>query len=319
MRIGEKIHFLLNIKGLKQKDLAVFLNTKPSTINGWKEDNRNPTTEFIVPICEFFDIDISDFFLKEPHELIYANNNLKQSNSFNNYIQPLFEKLNNKNRDKIEGMIELKLHEQLEEEKNKEKEEKEKQNLNEQLKEAKEIYNINETTEDESYNIDAEDPNFYEFDYIHTRLFGDYFYEDNKLIPFDSETCNKEDFHFIPVLGWTAAGSPIEATEYGVYDMRIVAKNNFSDYALEVRGKSMEPIIKAGSFIEVTQTNYIDNGQIAIANIDGEITCKKFYFDRKEDETIVTMVSINPLEKDRIFIINEHTQDSFNIIGKVNL
>ena len=56
MTIGNRVLELLNQKGLKQKDLASYLGTKPSTVNGWKEINRNPSSELIVRICEFLGV-----------------------------------------------------------------------------------------------------------------------------------------------------------------------------------------------------------------------------------------------------------------------
>lgn len=56
MSIGTRVLETLNKKGLKQKDLALYLGTKPSTVNGWKEPNRNPSSELIVRICEYLDI-----------------------------------------------------------------------------------------------------------------------------------------------------------------------------------------------------------------------------------------------------------------------
>lgn len=53
MTIGNRVLDMLNQKGLKQKDLALYLGTKPSTVNGWKENNRNPSADLIVRICEF--------------------------------------------------------------------------------------------------------------------------------------------------------------------------------------------------------------------------------------------------------------------------
>lgn len=56
MTIGNRVLEILNKKGLKQKDLAIYLGTKPSTVNGWKEPNRNPSSELIVRICEFLNV-----------------------------------------------------------------------------------------------------------------------------------------------------------------------------------------------------------------------------------------------------------------------
>lgn len=56
MTIGNRVLTLLHEKKLKQKDLAEYLGTKPSTVNGWKESNRNPSSDLIVRICEFLDV-----------------------------------------------------------------------------------------------------------------------------------------------------------------------------------------------------------------------------------------------------------------------
>jgi transcriptional regulator with XRE-family HTH domain len=36
--------------------LALYLETKPSTVSGWREKNRNPSSDLIVRICEFLDV-----------------------------------------------------------------------------------------------------------------------------------------------------------------------------------------------------------------------------------------------------------------------
>lgn len=56
MTIGNRVLELLDAKKLKQKDLAAYLGTKPSTVNGWKEPNRNPSSDLIVRICEFLNV-----------------------------------------------------------------------------------------------------------------------------------------------------------------------------------------------------------------------------------------------------------------------
>lgn len=61
MTIGNRVLVLLRENGLKQKDLAEYLHTKPSTVNGWKAENRNPSSDMIIPICEF--LSVSPVFL----------------------------------------------------------------------------------------------------------------------------------------------------------------------------------------------------------------------------------------------------------------
>lgn len=70
MTIGNRVLSLLNEKGLKQKDLADYLGTKPSTVNGWKESNRNPSSDLIVRICEFLNVSY-EFILTGTEKTVY--------------------------------------------------------------------------------------------------------------------------------------------------------------------------------------------------------------------------------------------------------
>jgi len=56
--IGERVHKLLLEQGKMQKDLADYLNTRPSTVNGWKQGNRTPSTEMLIPISEFLGVSV---------------------------------------------------------------------------------------------------------------------------------------------------------------------------------------------------------------------------------------------------------------------
>lgn len=56
MTIGNRVIALLEEKDLKQKDLAAYLGTSPSTVNGWKGAGRNPSIDLLAPICEFLGV-----------------------------------------------------------------------------------------------------------------------------------------------------------------------------------------------------------------------------------------------------------------------
>lgn len=85
----------------------------------------------------------------------------------------------------------------------------------------------------------------------------------------------------IPVVGKVAAGTPITATE-NIEDTLSFSQNLFGDqdelFILNVQGESM---INAGIFdgdkIVVHKQENAENGQIAVAMIDGEATVKRFY------------------------------------------
>jgi transcriptional regulator with XRE-family HTH domain len=56
MRLGEKTLKLLREQNKKQSDLADAIGAGTSTVAGWKYENRNPSSDMIVPICKFLGI-----------------------------------------------------------------------------------------------------------------------------------------------------------------------------------------------------------------------------------------------------------------------
>lgn len=103
MTIGNRVLYLLKKNGFKQKDLAEYIGTKPSTVNGWKQENRNPSSNLIIPICEFLNISIIYLLTG-----IEENNN----NEINEKLLTSFQQLNEDNQDIIIGEIKKLLKEQ---------------------------------------------------------------------------------------------------------------------------------------------------------------------------------------------------------------
>lgn len=116
------------------------------------------------------------------------------------------------------------------------------------------------------------------------------------------------------ISGQTAAGQPITYPDlYTFSDMAEVPEDINADFALVVKGDSMEPEIKNGSIVYIKKTESVENGTISIIELDGAVTCKKFYHfsDRIE------LISINP--KYRPIIIKESDNIEIKVIGKVVL
>jgi len=115
----------------------------------------------------------------------------------------------------------------------------------------------------------------------------------------------------VKILGQTAAGQPLEYGDSITEDI-----NNLSDipananFALTVKGDSMEPLIKNGSIVYIHSQEDVENGTISIVEIDGAVTCKKVY---KEDNQL-KLVSIN--EKYEPMLIDK---GNVRILGKVIL
>ena len=142
----------------------------------------------------------------------------------------------------------------------------------------------------------------------------------NKLVPprqekvynFAERQLREQNKKVVPLVGQTAA-NPTELT-YGdeTYDETVetnVPKS--ADFALVVKGDSMEPIFADGSIVFYKQQDDVENGEIAVVEIDGNgVTLKKVYFNY-DDETVI-LRSLNDKYEDRVL-----HPDEVRIIGKV--
>ena len=109
----------------------------------------------------------------------------------------------------------------------------------------------------------------------------------------------------IPLLGWVAAGQPvdlIEGQENISVPANMVRKNS---YALRVRGHSMiDDNIQDGDIIVVEKRESAANGESVIAMINGEtVTLKKFYVEHDG----IRLQPANP-DMEPIFLCNEEVQ-----------
>jgi transcriptional regulator with XRE-family HTH domain len=69
MSIGERVHELLKQQGKKQNELAGAIGAGLSTVSQWNKPNRNPSSEMILPICEFFGCSVSYLLTGEESSL----------------------------------------------------------------------------------------------------------------------------------------------------------------------------------------------------------------------------------------------------------
>ena len=115
----------------------------------------------------------------------------------------------------------------------------------------------------------------------------------------------------IAILGIVAAGTPILSYEidYGT----IIPENPSASYALITQGDSMHPVILDKETIEVISQNVLEQGEIGIISVDGEVTCKKFYNFPDHYE----LRPINP--KFEIIYVPKNPSTNLQIRGKVAL
>lgn len=162
-----------------------------------------------------------------------------------------------------------------------------------------------EKAKKQTENIKETSPNYP----TNTIPISKYIKEETRLdINEEDQEPNKE----LRILGYTAAGEPIEMPDdiYGLGDVIKVPADTKADFALKVKGDSMEPRIPNGSLVYVKKQDTVDNGQIAIVSINNTVTCKIF----KQKNDVIYLQSVNTTY-DPIIIDNEDID--FKIIGKV--
>ncbi|MGN0341311.1 MAG: helix-turn-helix domain-containing protein [Roseburia sp.] len=57
MTISQRILAILEEKNLSQKELSNYAGLSPSAISNWKTQKSNPSSDKIIKICEFLDVD----------------------------------------------------------------------------------------------------------------------------------------------------------------------------------------------------------------------------------------------------------------------
>ena len=115
--------------------------------------------------------------------------------------------------------------------------------------------------------------------------------------------------------GKVAAGIPSFACE-DVEKLLYLPQKYFSpayDYfALTINGDSMNELYEDGEVIIVRKQNYARNGDIIIACISGEATCKEYYFNKDNNKNELIPHSTNPKHKPQFY-----SNDEIIILGIV--
>lgn len=114
----------------------------------------------------------------------------------------------------------------------------------------------------------------------------------------------------IPVIGKVAAGVPIEAQEDIVGEVYI-EEGKKDHFALKVKGDSMSPRIMDGDIVLVHSQSSAEDGDLVIAMIDGEATCKVL----KRNPYGVTLIPFNGAYSPLVYSGQEAAE--LRILGKV--
>ena len=112
-----------------------------------------------------------------------------------------------------------------------------------------------------------------------------------------------------------AAGyaSPAFGSDYT--DLAVPADSP-ADFAVKIDGDSMEPYIKDGSTVLVKRTTYINDGDVGIFYVDGDMKCKQFCKDILGN---IYLFSLNRKRSDADSQIMASSQSTIICYGKVLL
>lgn len=138
-----------------------------------------------------------------------------------------------------------------------------------------------------------------------------------KLISFEEEYKKKnyDDITFIKQYGNVAAGLPnfaCEEVERLLYLPQKYLRSSDDYFALTIKGDSMNNIYEDGEVIIVRKTGLVNDGNIIIASILGEATCKEYYYDKFEKKHKLIPHSTNPKHKPQLY-----SDDEIMILGVV--
>ena len=114
----------------------------------------------------------------------------------------------------------------------------------------------------------------------------------------------------LPVLGKVAAGSPIlaeeTAGEFLTLPEDIIGRGDH--FILEIRGDSMITAgIMNGDFVVVKKQETANNGEIVIAMMDGDATCKRFFKEENHFRLQPENPTMAPIIVDDVTILGKVT------------
>lgn len=132
---------------------------------------------------------------------------------------------------------------------------------------------------------------------------------------YDVPSKNNNAVFNIPLRGYVAAGTPIEAVENDLGTISSYSPE--ADFALIVNGNSMYPLINDGDYVFVKACKQLNNGDIGVFYYNRSVTCKKYF----KNDSILKLISINPTYEDFTFSLEDQKNEflNFTIEGKVIL
>lgn len=113
--ISTRLKSLREDADLSQKELAKLLGVSPSTIGMYEAGKRTPDSEMLTRICDFFNITVDYLIgrsnIKNPQCSTSKKTEQSHLTDDEKNILNLYKKLNDKDKAKVEGIMENKIDE----------------------------------------------------------------------------------------------------------------------------------------------------------------------------------------------------------------
>lgn len=110
-------------------------------------------------------------------------------------------------------------------------------------------------------------------------------------------------------------GTPLEGEDFEMIRVDDSVPGD-ADYAVCISGDSMEPYIHDGELVFVKETTDLDEGDVGIFSVNGEMYCKQYYLD--EDRNL-HLLSANPKRSDLSVHVHSDSGYTVRCCGKVLL
>lgn len=73
---GKRLSFILEMKDLKNKDLALAINKAPNTVSNYSSDTRSPDLETLTKIADFLNVKIDFLLMRTDDYQTYISKNV---------------------------------------------------------------------------------------------------------------------------------------------------------------------------------------------------------------------------------------------------
>ena len=114
----------------------------------------------------------------------------------------------------------------------------------------------------------------------------------------EAESLANDEGKIIPLFEMAACAGDGFFNNWDIQKERdVIVNNNKADFAIRILGKSMETAIPDDSIVLVRKTDVVDNGEIGIFVVDGDVMCKRYKEEGKKH-----------------FLVPENPSDEFSVI-----